>query len=644
MRICVLTSSTEHSLSPFAPYDPPCSPAPYAPQHRWHHAAVGKATAVAQLQALAAAGFDCFVNLCDGAWDEDRAGLEVVQALEKLGQAYTGAGPESYEPSREAMKRACHYAGVAVPGWVVIPGGELGAGIDKALRTLSFPMIVKHPSSYGSVGMTRASRCTTAAELRTQVERTALAYGDALVEEFIEGREFTALVAEPALEGQVPRTWPAIEFNFPPGESFKHFDLKWIDWQGMDAALVGDAALDLRLREAAAALFAGLGCSGYGRCDLRMDSQGRLFMLEINPNCGIFYPAGSFGSADFALAAYPGGHGEFLAHIVDCALRRQARQRPLTRSEFVAHQGYHMVAARDFAAGELVQPGEERSHVLVSRRHVEQHWTTQQKQWFAQYAWPISDDIHVMWAARPEDWQPIDHSCDPNTWLDGLDLVARRPIAQGEAVAVDYATFCGPRMQAFDCRCGAQSCRGVIRPSDHLISALEQVYAGHWSAFVEAARQKLAAASPNWAYRLHPRGNGQSELVAARALRPGEEICAFRPLRSCAQPGRHTLQVSERDHVELDPPELTFINHSCAPNAAFDVERGLVAAIRPIACGEPITAFYPATEWQMAEAFACHCGEPGCLGIVQGAKALRGLELPAAAWAPHIRDLFGRAD
>lgn len=644
MRICVLTSSTEHSAAPFAPYDPPCSPAPYAPEHSWHHAAIGKATAVPQLQALVAQGFDCFVNLCDGAWDEDRAGLEVVQTLEKLGQAYTGAGPESYEPSREAMKSACFYAGVAVPGWVAIRGGELETGVDKALQTLRFPMIVKHPSSYGSVGLTRASRCTTSAELHSQVVRIAEAYGAALVEEFIEGREFTVLVAEPERDGLAPRTWPAIEFNFPPGETFKHFDLKWIDWQGMDTALVSDAALDLGLRQAAAALFAGLGCSGYGRCDLRMDQDGRLFMLEINPNCGIFYPQDSFGSADFALAAAPGGHGAFLAHIVEAALRRQARQRPLTRSEFVAGQGYHMVSARDFALGEVVQPGEERPQVLVSQRHVDEHWNAQQKQWFHQYAWPISDDTYVMWAARPEDWQPIDHSCEPNCWLRGLDLVARRPIALHEAVTVDYATFCGPRMQAFDCHCGAPRCRGVIRPTDHLITALEPVYAGHWSGFVEAARQKQRDASQQRAYRLQAVGQGQAELVAARALEPGEEIAAFRPLRSQPQPGRHTLQVSERDHVELDPAELTFVNHSCAPNAAFAVERGVLCVLQPIAAGAPITAFYPATEWQMAEAFACHCGEPGCLGTVQGAKALRSLDRPDAAWAPHIRDLFGRAD
>ena len=96
-------------------------------------------------------------------------------------------------------------------------------------------------------------------------------------------------------------------------------------------------------------------------------------------------------------------------------------------------------------------------------------------------------DLHVLWSADPEDWRPINHSCDPNTWLDGLDVVARRPIAAGEELTMDYATFCGPAMQSFACACGAAGCRGVVTGQDHLLPEIRERYGEHVSEFVRRA-------------------------------------------------------------------------------------------------------------------------------------------------------------
>lgn len=63
---------------------------------------------------------------------------------------------------------------------------------------------------------------------------------------------------------------------------------------------------------------------------------------------------------------------------------------------------------------------------------VERHWDGPKRRWLAQYAWPVGDRTLVMWADRPEEWRPLNHSCDPNTWFAegcGLDVVARRDIA-----------------------------------------------------------------------------------------------------------------------------------------------------------------------------------------------------------------------
>ncbi len=488
MRVCVLHPSYEGSDSPMAAHDPPACPERYSRFHTFHHAWLRKATAVRDLRRLATEGYDAFLNLCDGAADEDRAGIEVVLELERLNLPFTGAGSAFYEPSRAAMKRACASVGVRAPA-----GRFVGPGEDAVVATaaLRWPRIVKHPSSYSSVGMGRDARVEDEAGLRAVVRRLVAEFGGALVEEFIEGREFVVLVAEPdpgAGPGAAPRTWSPVEFRFPVGESFKHFDLKWRDHADMQTVPVTDAALSARLQADAAAFFRAVNGSGYGRVDVRVDAEGHAYTLEINPNCGLFYAPEAPGSADAILAHGKGGAAAFLDHILACALARAERERPRTRVAPASAHGETLLANRAFAAGEVVQAWEGKPHPLVSRRHVERAWGELEKAWFAAYAWPISDEVFVTWSADPEAWQPLNHACDPNCWLDGLDLVARRPIAEGEEITVDYATFCGPTMAPFACGCGAPICRGVIRGTDYALPALAERYGEHVSAWVREKR------------------------------------------------------------------------------------------------------------------------------------------------------------
>jgi D-alanine-D-alanine ligase len=92
-----------------------------------------------------------------------------------------------------------------------------------------------------------------------------------------------------------------------------------------------------------------------------------------------------------------------------------------------------------------------------------------------------------MWSDDPEQWKPLNHSCDPNTWLTGLDLVARRTIQPGEQITIDYATFCNETMAAFTCTCGAPNCRQVVRGDDHRQPFIEQ-YGVHVSDYVRRQR------------------------------------------------------------------------------------------------------------------------------------------------------------
>ena len=115
---------------------------------------------------------------------------------------------------------------------------------------------------------------------------------------------------------------------------------------------------------------------------------------------------------------------------------------------------------------------------------------------------------------------------------------------------------------------------------------------------------------------------GGTGLRTLRALRTGEVLSPFTARRTLSEPGRHTVQVGIDAHIELDPQDLAFIDHSCDPNAAFDVDRMVVVALRDVAPGDPLTFFYPSTEWRMATPFSCHCGSARCVGEVRGAAFL----------------------
>jgi D-alanine-D-alanine ligase len=147
-----------------------------------------------------------------------------------------------------------------------------------------------------------------------------------------------------------------------------------------------------------------------------------------------------------------------------------------------------MFATGAIARGERIVEFEQQPQVLVSRSHVEQAWRDHDADWFPRYAWPLTDEIYVVWERDPEDWKPINHSCEPNAWLTGLDLVARHEVATGQEITVDYATFCNELMPSFDCGCGSATCRGTIRGDDYLRDFVE-CYDGHVSDYVARKRR-----------------------------------------------------------------------------------------------------------------------------------------------------------
>ena len=317
MYICVLSSVPED------PNDKPYDPSPHMNGFKWKHHRVDPAEVEKQMRDLVNEGVDVFVNLCDGTPDDALSGIGLVQLMEKMGLAFTGADSKFFDPSRQEMKTYAKKANVPAPNWAMVDRVE---DVERVAKKLRYPVLVKPPHGYASIGITRKSRCENLEQLKEQAGIEIQQFGRALLEEFVEGREFTCLIAENPDDPKNPITFKPVEFIFPEGETFKHYDMKWVEYEKMSVAAVSDPHIEKPLREQPARLFTTMNGNGYARCDYRMDADGTMHMLEINPNCGIFYAPHEPGSADFSLIKDPiYDHHKFLSLIIRSGQNRQAK-------------------------------------------------------------------------------------------------------------------------------------------------------------------------------------------------------------------------------------------------------------------------------------------------------------------------------
>lgn len=123
-----------------------------------------------------------------------------------------------------------------------------------------------------------------------------------------------------------------------------------------------------------------------------------------------------------------------------------------------------------------------------------------------------------------------------------------------------------------------------------------------------------------------------------------------------------TVQISKTKHIRLNS-DLLYCNHSCDPNVRFTTSTLVqeptrhsatsepsvsgaieVWSIRDIPAGEELRFFYPSTEWDMAQPFACSCETNKCLDRVAGAKDLPTESLKGYWLSGHIESLLAERD
>ena len=223
-----------------------------------------------------------------------------------------------------------------------------------------------------------------------------------------------------------------------------------------------DAELATRLQRSAERVFRGFDGVGYARMDFRLDDRGQLFFLDINFTCSVFYSDGYEGSADYVLKHDGAGQAGFARHIVAEGIARHRRRQKTFVIKGNSLAGFGIYATRNLASREIVFRGEERAQRIVSREHVMTHWSAEDQLQFRRYAYPLSDEVYVLWDENPAEWAPQNHSCEPNTGFHGLNVVALRTIAKGEELTLDYAELLNEESEPFECNCGARSCRGLV--------------------------------------------------------------------------------------------------------------------------------------------------------------------------------------
>jgi len=83
-----------------------------------------------------------------------------------------------------------------------------------------------------------------------------------------------------------------------------------------------------------------------------------------------------------------------MQRIIDHAISRQNNAKKPYK--IVRHPilGNGLVASRNIQEGEIIQKLQEQAHYLVTKDYVEKSWTEKNKEFFAHFAYPLSDNLY----------------------------------------------------------------------------------------------------------------------------------------------------------------------------------------------------------------------------------------------------------
>ncbi|KAF9976064.1 hypothetical protein BGZ73_009162 [Actinomortierella ambigua] len=250
------------------------------------------------------------LNLVDGMEVDKWPGVSVIRGLESRHLAFTGSDSLLFEcdSDKARIKKHMIESGAPTPGYCDVYSAvmleEEGARsydeeADKQrilleLSRLQFPLLVKPANSSSSRGLSKKSVVDSPEEAYKQAMETKKIWGPVYVEEYISGREYTALVSGSADYGI--DTYMVLERVFrdriPERERMLTYDMKWgKDNYGSNQNIertswwmeVCPDDQQPYLQQKAREIYASFGGNGYCRMDLREDSRtGKLYVVDVN--------------------------------------------------------------------------------------------------------------------------------------------------------------------------------------------------------------------------------------------------------------------------------------------------------------------------------------------------------------------------
>ena len=265
---------------------------------------------------------DLVFNLFEGFAGYPETEALVPEALVELGIPYTGCRGDILRLSLNKAKIKVLLQAASIP----TPDAQLLTPQTLDIFRLDYPCIVKPCGEDASHGITGDSVVYNFTSLEKQVRVICQAYGgSALVEKFIDGREYNATVMGNTRYVVLPIS--EMVYALPPElPRVLTFEAKWEPdspyFKGTSAVCPADIVVEEQARIAGTALsvFRLLGCQGYARVDMRADREGRMNVIEVNPNPDISPGNGAARQAAAAGMTY----AEFVEKIIEIALEREA--------------------------------------------------------------------------------------------------------------------------------------------------------------------------------------------------------------------------------------------------------------------------------------------------------------------------------
>ena len=225
------------------------------------------------------AGYDKVFIALHGRGGEDGT-LQGV--LEFLQLPYTGSGVMASALTMDKLrtKLVWQASGLPVSPFVAISRAQFDEGLTQemlvALNALGLPLIVKPSREGSSVGMSKVS---DASEFDDALVEAFRHDDDVLVEKWLSGPEYTvAFLGEEIL--------PSIRIQAPG--VFYDYEAKYLSDKTeyfCPSGLSEDR--ERELAELARKAYKSLDCSGWGRVDVMMDSDGEFYLLEVNTAPGM---------------------------------------------------------------------------------------------------------------------------------------------------------------------------------------------------------------------------------------------------------------------------------------------------------------------------------------------------------------------